>query len=128
MIALHLLPERDCARCTSSKQKEWGCHATQKQDGSWENKAALPLKLDDEEHWRCPRRPVKDDPGFFRRLFFFHGLYKKGQLPAKGGVVDQSDRMMNLLRLVDHAEDEVRAELQERQRRRANRNRKAQGR
>jgi hypothetical protein len=101
VVALVLLGERDCAVC--NRQDEWGCHARRNDDGSWERKAALPLRIDHEEVFRCPRRPIKDDPGYWRRLLFFYGMFKKGHLPDPGAVSEQSNKAMQLFALLDDA-------------------------
>lgn len=123
MIALHLLPERDCARCTPHQQAEWGCHA-RVEDGRWVNGAILPLKLDGEDAHQCPRRPIKDDQAYFTRLLWFHGLYRQGHLPDSGGVSEQSYRGLTLLQLVDGAVEEVKKEHRDRAARRQARNRR----
>jgi len=99
VVALTLLQDRDCAVCT--RQAEWGCDARQNPDGTWSGRAALPIRIADEEVWRCPRRPVKDDPGYWRRLLFFYGMYKKGHLPDPGAVALQSNKAMQLFAILD---------------------------
>ena len=116
MVALMLLAERDCAVC--NRQAEWGCHARQDADGSWQNPAALPLRIDHEEVFRCPRRPIKDDPDYWRRLLFFYGMYKKGHLPDPGAVSEQSNKAMQLFGLVDDAVALCQQELAARDRQR----------
>lgn len=101
MVALMLLQERDCAVC--NRQAEWGCHARQNADGSWTNKATLPLRIDHEEVHRCPRRPIKDDPAWWRRLLFYYGMFKKGHLPDPGAVAEQSNKAMQLFGLLEDA-------------------------
>jgi hypothetical protein len=101
VVALTLLQERDCAVCT--RQAEWGCDAQPARDGSWLDRAALPIRIGHEEVWRCPRRPIKDDPGYWRRLLFFYGMYKKGHLPDPGAVSEQSNKAMQLFGVLDDA-------------------------
>ena len=121
MVALMLLAERDCAVC--NRQAEWGCHARQNADGSWQNQAALPLRIDHEEVFRCPRRPIKDDPAFWTRLLFYYGMFKKGHLPDPGAVSEQSARAMQLFALVDDAVALCQQELAARDRQRQGRER-----
>jgi hypothetical protein len=102
VVALVLLQDRDCAVCT--RQAEWGCNARQDagdQGGAWLDRAVLPIRIDGEEVWRCPRRPIKDDPGYWRRLLFFYGMYRKGHLPDPGAVSEQSNKAMQLFAIVD---------------------------
>ena len=100
MVALVLLQDRDCAVCT--RQAEWGCNARPgDQGGAWLDRAVLPIRIDGEEVWRCPRRPIKDDPGYWRRLLFFYGMYRKGHLPDPGAVSEQSNKAMQLFAIVD---------------------------
>lgn len=119
MLALYLLPERECTRCTAAQQRAWGCFAERNAQGAWENKAKLPLSLDGEDSPQCPRRPIKDDPQLFRTVLTYHSWWLKGFLPDAGGITDQSARGMTLLTLVDQAINEARAELQERARRKS---------
>ena len=100
MVALVLLQDRDCAVCT--RQTEWGCNASPgDQGGAWLDHAVLPIRIDGEEVWRCPRRPIKDDPGYWRRLLFFYGMFKKGHLPDPGAVSEQSNKAMQMFAIVD---------------------------
>ena len=114
MVALTLLQERDCAVCT--RKADWGCDARlnpaalapgEPLDPSrpelWQDRAFMPIRIDDEEVWRCPRRPVKDDPVYWQRLLFYYGMFKKGHLPDPGAVSEQSNKAMQLFALLDDA-------------------------
>jgi hypothetical protein len=85
----------------------------------WQDAAALPLAIDGEDVWRCPRRPLKDDPAYWDRLLWFYGLYKKGHLPDPGGVTEQSHKAMELFRILEDVTDDCAREKAERERRKA---------
>lgn len=73
----------------------------------WQNRARLPLKIDGEEAWRCPRRPIKDDPAGWERLMFYFGLFKKGHLVDDGAITGQSAYCMKVFRILDAMVNEV---------------------
>lgn len=114
------MPERQCHECTN--QDEWGCNAypTDELDSLgnpvWQRAAWIPLEIDGEEVWRCPRRPLKDAPAAWSRMLQIYGFYLKGFLPDPGGVMDQSARTMALFALIDHVNNEVTEEKIERAR------------
>ncbi len=95
------MPERDCAKC--KRQAEWGCNAKQAEGGTWTNKALIPLKIDEEDWWGCPRRPIKDDPALWSELMFHYGMFKKGFLPDDGSPSAQAYRGIQLLRALEVA-------------------------
>jgi hypothetical protein len=119
IVAVLLLPERNCAGCT--RQKEWGCDARQIVDEhgeeKWIDAAPIPLQIDGEEVRRCPRRPLKDDPRYWNRLLFFYGLYKQGHLPDPGAVTEQSHKAMELFQIIGDVADDCAREKAERERR-----------
>lgn len=101
---MSLLPERVCGTC--SRQEEWGCDAEETpedhpQGGKvWLRPAWLPLTIDGKLEWRCPRRPIKDDPLYWQRLLFHYALFKDGHLPDEGAVASQSFKAMSLFGIV----------------------------
>ncbi len=109
-MALSLLPERNCATCT--RQEEWGCHAEETSedhpDGGkvWLRPAWMPLTIDNELVWRCPRRPLLDDPAYWKRLLFHYSLYKDGHLPDEGAVSSQSFKALSLFGVIGDATSE----------------------
>ncbi len=107
MIALHLLPERNCARCSSEKRKEWGCYAFKNEKGEWENQALIPVMMDGVDQYQCPRRPVKDRPWWFSEILQTYAHYKNGFLPGPGGIDSQPRKLMRLLAIVDSVTAEV---------------------
>ncbi len=113
MIALCLLPERNCATCTARQQKEWGCDARQRPDGTWTDRALVPMEVDGREDWACPRRPVKDDPALFGELMSLYGLYAEGVLADEGGVMSQTVKYLAIMRLIRGTVNECRAEQME---------------
>jgi hypothetical protein len=113
-----LMPERRCETC--KRQKEWGCDAeetgeTDRRGPVWRNPAHLPLTIDGEDTYRCPRRPIKDDPRFWARLMEYYGHYKNGFLPGPGGLDQQSARGMALLSMMHSCVQECAKEQGENQ-------------
>ena len=99
------MPERKCEGC--KYRAMWGCFAepTAELDEEgrmiWRNAAMIPSVIDDEEVWRCPRRPIKDDPAYWGRLLFAYGFYKQGILPDAGALYDQSNKAMLMFGVLD---------------------------
>lgn len=71
----------------------WGC----------ERDAALPLTVDGEDIFRCPRRPILEEPVYFSAVFRAYGDYQRGILPENGGVLDQPARLLQSFRVIDEA-------------------------
>ena len=125
------MPERQCVGCT--RQKEWGCTAKrwrtpdpEEMDGpeNWVNPAYLPVTLDGEDTYACPRQHLRENPAAYGKLWFLYGHYKKGHLPDRGGIVDQSNVLMQLFRVLDTANEDIdRAEEEERRKKEARRGR-----
>jgi len=89
----------------------------------WENEAEEPVKLgielDDpsrvEEWWRCPRRPVKDDPALFYEVSRLWSMREKGFLPYPGSYLEQPAVLVECWDIVDRAIAEI-MRLEERRR------------
>lgn len=110
VAAIRLLPERDCAACKN--QAEWGCnarrwreppHGEPDDESNWVEPAYLPVTFDGEETYACPRQSLKEEPVFWSRLFLLYSMFTKGHLPDKGAVVDQSNSLLEMFRIVDEA-------------------------
>ncbi|MCA1775267.1 MAG: hypothetical protein LC676_06560 [Loktanella sp.] len=126
------MPERDCATCT--RQKEWGCFAEYidrvdehgdpvlDQEGNpvrdLVNGADLPLTIDGEDTWACPRQTIRENPRTWGRLLMFYGMFTRGHLPDAGAVVDQSAPLMEAIRVIDDANKRCDQALQEQEQRR----------
>jgi hypothetical protein len=108
------MPERQCNGC--KRQAEWGCEAekylSSKDDPearpdvngdwwAWRKPALMPLTVDGEEDWSCPRQDVRRRGREWSRMLFYWGFYKKGHLPQAGGLEDQSNKAMELFRVFD---------------------------
>lgn len=101
--------ERQCHGCT--KQVEWGCFATRipaSDDGEeqWLRPAHLPITFMGEETWACPRQHIRQNPIFWAKILKFYGMYKKGHLPDRGAVVDQSNRAIEIFNILDDANED----------------------
>ncbi|MEJ6846754.1 hypothetical protein [Sinorhizobium fredii] len=106
------MPERACEGCT--RQSEWGCTAKRwrtpehdEPDGpeNWINPAHLPLTLMGEEIWACPRQPLREEPLKWAWMLKFYGMYRKGHLPNVGAIADQSNKAIEIFRILDHLND-----------------------
>ena len=75
--------------------------------------------MEGEQTWACPRQDLKNDPRGWSRLLFYFDHYQNGFLPQAGAVVDQSNKAMELFRVlvianadVDKAQDEAKKRRQ----------------
>jgi len=125
LAAIRLLPERQCHKC--KRQKDWGCEservpsgpedhtATQDENGEWwgwKNPSHLPLSVDGEETWACPRQDLKRRPREWNTMLFYYGFYKqKGLLPQPGAIMDQSNKAMSVFRVFDDINSECDEQL-----------------
>jgi hypothetical protein len=102
-----MMPERQCGTCT--QQEEWGCKGrkvrpTQPDEDereSWENPAFLPLEIDGKEIYNCPRQHLLEDPHYYSIALKFYAMYMKGFLPQAGAVCDQSNKAIEIFRILD---------------------------
>ena len=102
------MPERQCVGCRH--QAEWGCEAKSykvinakgKEETRWFKPSALPLSLDGaEEHFACPRQHIRENPAYWNRVLTLYAMYRKGFLPDRGAVVDQSNQLIEVFRVLD---------------------------
>lgn len=126
------MPERRCDTC--KRQAEWGCTAKRirwpeegEEDGpeNWKDPASLPVAMDGEELWACPRQPLRENGRWFGRLFLLYGLYAKGFLPNAGAVADQVNATVELFTIIDQANADCDEILEEQ--RRVDKTRNGQG-
>ncbi len=120
MIAVYSLKDRNCVGC--KRQKEWGCDAERTvkswdekgkpREIEWKRPALVPLLIDGEEWFQCPRRPLKDNPLYWNFLLSQFVYYRAGHLPAGPAIQDQPAKLMTLLREING----VIGELQENER------------
>lgn len=121
-MAVRLMPERQCHKCT--RHKDWGCEAYKwrepdedtldERSECWINPADMPLAIDGEETYQCPRRTLKDDPQGWNRIFNFYAMYKNGFLPQEGSVIAQSNAAIEAFRIIDDVNSECDDELADR--------------
>lgn len=103
MVAIELLPERDCETCTTAKQNRWGCagaDAGQPPD--------YPVLFEREPIMRCPRRPILDDPDGIGEVLWSWQDRGKGYLPNPGGMGDQPAKLVQAWRVVDNVTSKTR--------------------
>ena len=109
-----MMPERQCNGC--KKRVEWGCeaerHPSDKENPAaqpdkngnwwvWSKPSILPMIVDGEESYACPRQDLRQHPMEWNKMLLFYGLYKKGHLPERGSVLDQSNRVVEIFRILD---------------------------
>ncbi|QXN72637.1 tail assembly chaperone [Rhodobacter phage RcZahn] len=112
-MAIRLMPERSCAGCT--KQEEWGCEAFKFREpephedprDAWHKPAYLPITLDGEDTYACPRQSLHRQPDEWSRLLMYYGFYQKGHLPQTGSIIDQSNCLLQAFRILDAVNSEV---------------------
>jgi len=102
------MPERKCDACR--RQTEWGCEAKPytaidakgREEVRWFKPAHLRLSVEGvEEFWACPRQSIREMPHEWNRLLTLYAMYRKGFLPDRGAVVDQSNRLVEIFRILD---------------------------
>lgn len=109
------MPERQCVDCTH--QEEWGCFAVKVHEAIgdepavWHNPAALPLTIDGEETFACPRQSLRENPAYWNRILTYYGMYQQGFMPGPGAVMDQSNKAIEIFRVLDAVNRECDAEL-----------------
>lgn len=120
-MAIRLMPELSCSGCT--KQEELGCDAFQfrtpegNEDpkDTWHNPAHMPITLDGEDTFACPRQTLHEDPDSWASILKYYGFYGKGFLPQTGSIIDQSNSLMDTFRVLDTANAECDDAKQEQQ-------------
>ena len=122
------MPERDCQGCT--KQKQWGCTAIRWKMHSpfepdhpnyWIRPAALPLTILGETTYACPRKHLRENQSYWAIILKYYGMYKKGFLPERGSIADQSNKAIEIFRVLDEVNYQCDREEDDR------RNRRTQG-
>ena len=93
---MRLLKERNCATCTAEKQKRWGC----------EQDAIIPVMFDGELEYRCPRRPLLDDP-FYSEALNTYSWAQQGHFPDPGQWPDQSVKFASVMAIIESAMTEA---------------------
>ncbi len=68
---------------------------------NWVNPAYLPITVKGEEMYACPRQTLHEQPEVWNRLFLYFQMFKNGFLPDAGAVVDQSNVLLEMLRIMD---------------------------
>lgn len=106
VLALALLSERNCKTCTAAQKAQWGCTED----------AVIPMRMDGEDYYRCPRRPFLDQPELVNSVLSAYQSYIKGYLPDPGSLEDQGYRYVVSMFLVDAAVNEAKEELDRRAR------------
>lgn len=100
------MPERDCNTCTAHLKRQRGC----------ETDAPMPMRLDGKDVFRCPRRPILDDPRFFDTVLTQYKAYIRGYLPDPGSLLDQGHRYVVSMAVVEGAIAEAEQEQERRER------------
>lgn len=112
MLAVLVLPDWDCNRCTAQQKAVRGCFTDAPFGG---------MKFDGEKVLRCPRRPILEDPEKYASIFEAYRSYMKGQFPDPGPLNAQSHRYVVYMRTMEDAVDEAQRDKERRDRIAANR-------
>jgi hypothetical protein len=70
----------DCNKCSETQKIERGCEADCL--NAW-------IDNDGNKRYRCPRRPILENPRYFSKVVAAFNNYKNGFLPVAGGINDQ---------------------------------------
>ena len=81
----------------------WGCT----------KKAVIPCNINGEELYRCPNRPLLDDPVYYNELFLVFGWYKKGFFPDDGTYLDQPNKLVECFSIIDYTHKQIEKHLEE---------------
>ncbi len=107
------MPERQCDGC--KKKDTWGCTAIRLRHPepgepdlprNWLRPAAQPVTVMGETTYACPRQHIHENPRLWAWMLKFYGLYKRGFLPGGGGVLSQSNKALEVFRILDDANDQ----------------------
>lgn len=71
----------------------------------------MPLEIDGVLHYRCPRRPILEQPGEFGSLFWLFQQFERGVLPEDGGILSQPEKMMQQFRFMQSVVSECHDQL-----------------
>jgi hypothetical protein len=115
-----MMPERSCVGC--EKQEEWGCKAFKYREfdpekdtdprDCWVNPAWMSEEIEGEESYACPRQWLHQNPQKMGTILKFYGMYRKKFLPQSGAVVDQSNKAIEIFRVLDDVNAEIDAQNQ----------------
>jgi len=73
-----------------------------------EQDAPFPLfEIDRKPFFRCP---VQEITGQSREALSLYVFYQRGHLPTAGGIMDQPNKMMDQIRIIENVVEEVRRE------------------
>lgn len=78
----------------------------------------MPIAVNGVEMWSCPRQSLHEKPRTWNRLLTLYAMYQKGFLPEAGAVIDQSNSLIEMFRILDDenaACDRVEAEARARE-------------
>lgn len=87
----------------------------------WHKPAKTPLGVLGEDIYSCPRQDLLHRPREWAAILKFYGMYKSGHFPDRGSVVDQSNKAIELFRIIDDANAECDKQEEEDRKRNANR-------
>lgn len=105
ILALVLLPTWDCRTCTAGQKQTRGC----------DEDTLVPYQLDGEDFYRCPRRPIYEEPEMWSEVLSSFYDYQANRYPEAGGMQDQPYQYLELMRVMSSAKYEA-EEVKEKQR------------
>lgn len=88
---------------------------------AWHKPAKTPIGILGEDIYACPRQDLMQRPLVWNSILKFYGMYKSGHFPDRGAVVDQSNKAIELFRVIDDANAECDKQEEEDRKRNAGR-------
>lgn len=105
MLAVLVLPDWDCNRCTAQQKRVRGCFTD----------SPTPMKFDGERVKRCPRRPLLEEPDRYASIFAAYRSYMKGQFPDPGPLHAQAHPFVVYMQIVEDAVAEAEKDRERRE-------------
>lgn len=96
-LAVYLLPERECHSCTAPQKAQWGCSKD----------TPYPVIIDNEQVYRCPRRPFLDNPQWYNAIYSSSSYMERGMLTEEGTWLDQPAKLSEALQVVGTAHNDA---------------------
>lgn len=75
----------------------------------------FPVVMAGEEYYRCPLRPLYENPDKLPEIIWYYRSYNKGFLPVEGGLLDQPHKLLSCIKVIDKAYNMAEAEKAEKE-------------
>lgn len=67
----------------------------------------MPMSLDGKQLWRCPLRPVYENPVFYEEAIAAFSWYKRGFLVDTGTWLDQPSKLLVCIDIIERTVSEI---------------------